>query len=185
MKYKYIVSFPVPQPYRRRIEKLMAIAAACSGIPSPATKLRPHITFHRPIENIDEETIKRVVQSIVLQIRQTRITVSGFHAFGKEYIVLPVHGTVEVAYLWTGILKLLSAVPEYVHGTFDHDNTLHITIAEKITPVFDTVWPLLQAQPFESMTIPVKKIAIDRKLIGVDGSSWERVKEYSIPKRKK
>ncbi len=185
MKYKYIVLFPVPVPYRRRIEELMNIAAVYTGIPPPSTKLRPHITFHRPIEGIDEEKLKHLVQSMVLQISKSRVTASGIYHFGKEYIVLPVHATIEVAYLWVGLMKLLSSLPEYRHGPFDYDNTLHVTIAEKTTAVFDTVYPRLHGAPFDAMTIPVTTLEIHRKVIGTEDAAYEKFMEYKIPKRRR
>jgi hypothetical protein len=117
---------------------------------------------------------------MVLQIRQTRITVSHLHHFGKEYIVMPVHATRSIATLWVGINQLLSSLPEYVHGKFDDDNTLHITVAEDFSDVFDEVWSKIKTIPIDEMNIPVQKLEIHRKLIS--GGTWEKCAEYDIPK---
>ncbi|HTH92877.1 MAG TPA: hypothetical protein VL576_00120 [Candidatus Paceibacterota bacterium] len=186
MKYKYIVIFPIPDPYLERIIEIMDIIALYTGIEPPYKRLVPHITFHRPIENIEEEVIKDFVKSMVLQMRRTRITISDLFPFGKQYIVFPVHATRAVAEFWVGINYLLSRLKEYVHGEFDHDNTLHISVAEKTSDVFDEVWPTIKKMvSFDPMNIPVGKIAIYRKPIDPsENGNWELVVHYLIDWRK-
>lgn len=179
MKYKYLVSFVIPEPFNTELCVLMDQVSRHTKLPSPYKKLSPHVTFHRPIEEIDEAVIKNLVQSMTLQMHRTRITVSHLFPFGKQYIVLPVHATRRLAKLWVGINDLLSQLPEYEHGEFDHDNTLHITIAENTSRVFDDVWEDIRAISIKPMTISVEKIAVMRKSV-TDGS-WEELVRYDIP----
>jgi len=179
MNYKYLILFPIPEPFNTELCVLMDEISTYTALPSPYKKLPPHVTFHRPLEGIDENLIKNLAQSMVLQIRQTRMTVSHLFPFGKQFIVLPVHATRRLATLWVGINTLLSSLPEYEHGEFDHDNTLHITIAEKTTVIFDSIWKKIEQITINSMTIPVEKIEIYRKPV-LDGV-WERILELTIP----
>ncbi len=180
MNYKYLILFPIPEPFNTKLRLLMDSISERTAVPPPYKKLPPHITFHRPIEGVEESTIKNLVESMTLQIHQTRITVNELFPFGKEFVVLPVHATRRLATLWVGINNLLSMLPEYEHGEFDHDNTLHITVAEKTSAIFDTVWKDIKQIAMEPMTIPVEAIEIHRKLIPI--GSWEKIAEYTIPK---
>ncbi|MEI6022804.1 MAG: 2'-5' RNA ligase family protein [bacterium] len=148
-----------------------------TNIDPPYKKLCPHITFHRPIVGIDEQVIKNLVHSMSLQSKKTRITVSGIYAFGTHYIVLPVHTTNAIAKLWTGIHKLLASVPEYEHGVFDHDNTLHITLAEKTSEVFTEIWPKVKNIYFTEITIPVENIELYKK---EPNGIWQKVSTYEL-----
>lgn len=180
MKYKYIVLFPVPEPYATEIKAMMDPIEQLTGVPAPHKKLPPHMTFHRPIEDVPEERILQLTQSMVLQTPQTRITVSNLIAFGKEYIVLPAHATRGVASLWVGITALLAQLPEYRHGPYDSENTLHITIADHMTPHFDYVWPTLQDTRVKIMEIPVQTVEVWKK--GLEKNhQWQKVVEYTLP----
>lgn len=179
VRHKYLVLFPIPTPFRERIEEIMDALAWHSGIAPPHRKLCPHVTFHRPIVGIDEKTLVELVTSMVLQSKRTRITVSHLFPFGKHYIVLPVHATLSTALLWSGITSLLERIPEYEHGPYDRDNTLHITLAEKLTPVFDKVWPAVRNLSIEEMHIPLEKVELHRK--PTEGGVWEPLFEFPIP----
>lgn len=174
---KYLILFPIPDPYKTRICQTMDEIALHTKIVPPYEKLLPHITFHRPITGIDERVIQNLVLSMSLQAKKTRITVSSMYAFGRHYMVLPVHATHAIANLWVGIHKLLSSLPAYEHSEFDHDNTLHITLAEKTSNIFDEVWPKVRAIPFTEMTIPVEHIELYRKF---EGGIWEKVTSYEL-----
>ncbi len=177
--YKYIIIFPIDEePYFSQICMLMDHVTKDTGIPPLYNKMVPHITFHRPIVGIDEEKIKNITKGSTLQTKQTRVTVSNIHNFGKNYIVLPVHATKTVANLWISINSILSQLPEYEHDIYDGDNTLHITLAEKTSKVFDSCWKNIKEISFEEMDIPVKKISILKKAI--NGGDWETVEEYDI-----
>ncbi len=184
MKYKYLILFPIPKPYLKQIMDLMDIVALYTGTEPPYKNLIPHITFHRPIEGIEPEEIEDIVQSIVLQGKQTRIRINSIDSFGKEFIVIPAHGTVTVSELWIGILQTLRQHPQYFHGAFDNDNTLHITLAEKTSAVFDAIWSKICFLLTRGINIPLKKIAIYRKPIEQQGR-WEVFKEYKFRKNKK
>lgn len=180
--YKYIIAFPIDEePYLKTLRDLIDKVAKETGLPPIYEKMVPHITFHRPIENIDEEKIKNITKGAVLHIKQTRITVSSIYNFGKNYIVLPVHSTKTVASLWININSILSQLPEYEHDKYDGDNTLHISIAEKTSEVFDKCWKNIKNIEFEEMNIPVKKISIFRK--NLSGGAWEILDEYEIPEK--
>ncbi|MBU6388626.1 hypothetical protein KGQ72_02010 [Patescibacteria group bacterium] len=138
------------------------------------------MTFHRPLTGIDEGVLTNLIRGATLQMKQTRITVSGLHPFGKQYIILPVHATRDTAALWVGINDILSRLPEYEHGKYDGDNTLHITVAEKTSAVFDRSWPAIQEKvKVEPMTIPLTRVALCRKL--EKEGRWELVEQFPIP----
>jgi len=180
--YKYIIIFPVDEePFYGEMREIMDRVATISKLPPPYLKIIPHITFHRPIVGVDEEVIKNIVMGVTLHIRQTRITVNHLYHFGKQYIVLPVQTTRIIANFWVSVNHLLSELSEYEHGEYDQDNTLHITVAEKTSAIFDEIWPLVKNYVDEEITIPVTKIEIHRKLLE-GGSSWEKIAEYQIPK---
>ncbi len=176
--YKYLVLFAVPNPHLGELEELARKMAEKTGLPPPS--LGPHVTFHRPIKNIAEEKILDLTESMVLQVKRTRVTVSHLFPFGKQFIVLPVHATRVVADLWTGITNLLLRLPEYEHGPYDDDNTLHITVAEKTHRVFDRIWPEVQNMFRQEMNIPMETIEVHRK--PQEGGKWERIALFQIPK---
>lgn len=180
--YKYILIFPIDEdPYLGTIRELMDKISIKTGLPPLYKKMCPHVTFHRPLVGINESVIRNITEGTILtHLRQTRISISNIHHFGKQYIVLPVHATKTLADFWVNLNSLLSQIPEYEHGAFDSDNTLHITVAEKTHNVFDFVWGEIRVFPFEEMDIPLKKIRICRK--PVDGGVWDTVKEYQILK---
>jgi hypothetical protein len=59
MKYKYLVLFPIPEPYYIQIKEVMIKVERCNTVRCPIFLKQPHITFHRPIEGIDETVIKK------------------------------------------------------------------------------------------------------------------------------
>jgi hypothetical protein len=180
MLYKYIVLFTVDAGYRSTICRLMDAVAKYTGIAPPYVKLPAHITFHRPIVGIDEETLECLVQSMALQIHQTRIRLGQLDHFGKQFIVLPVIGTRRLNAFWVGINDLLSRLPSYEHGPFDEDNTLHVTIAEKTSHVFDKVWPLITDLRIEPTDIPVRHVEVWRKpLYDIEGR-WEILRSFPL-----
>lgn len=176
---KHLIMFPIPHPYRKELCRLMDRVASETGIPAPHMKLPPHVTFHRPLEGISETTLQKLITSTTLRMRQTRITVNSLFPFGKHYIVLPVQATRSVAALWVGINNLLSRLPEYEHGEYDDDNTLHITVAAKTSAVFDTAWPTIQKIHVKPMVIPLRTIVLCRKTEG--GEKWETMQKFHIP----
>jgi hypothetical protein len=180
MKYKYIILFPIPDPYKKKIIAQMNRIELMTGVPAPHKKLVPHMSFHRPLEGISEERILALTESMVKQIRQTRIVTTNLFSFGKEYIVLPVQGTRGVAALWVGIGDLLSKLPDYKHGPYDADNTLHITIADHMTPHFDRIWPELHKKPMSSMEIPVQTVDVWKKGLE-EGQKWQLVQQFELP----
>ncbi len=177
--YKYLVLFPIPDPFGGQLCKLQDEVAALTHISPPYFNLEPHVTFHRPLSGIGENVLKNLIRSATLQMRQTRITLHALYSFGKHYIVLPVQATRDVAALWVEINHLLARLPEYEHGQYDGDNTLHISIAAKTILVFDQTWPAIRKIQVEPMTIPLRTIALYRKL--VEGGPWETVETFSIP----
>lgn len=179
MQSKYLILFPVPEPESSRLISLMDKVASHTRLPAPHTKLPPHVTFHPPVVGIDERVILDLTRSVALQSRQTRMTVSHIDRFGKHFMVLPVHATLSLASFWVGLTQILAQRPEYQHGEFDHDNTLHITIAEKTSDMFDIAWPLVKNLFDEEMNIPVCSVALYRKPI--EGGGWEKLEELAIP----
>jgi 2'-5' RNA ligase len=179
MNYKYLILFPIPEPFNATLCALQDRISEYTTLQPPYRKLPPHITFHRPIDEIAEVIIKDLTRSMVLQLRQTRVTVSHLFPFGKEFIVLPIHSTARLATFWVGIINLLKGLPEYKHGPFEHDNTLHITLADQTSSVFNQTWNNISQIPIETMHIPVQKIELHRKPI--TGGFWERIEEFDIP----
>ncbi len=176
---KYLISFPIPDPFCGQLCLEMEKVASITGIPPPFWQLEPHMTFHRPLLGIDEGLVKNLVTSATLQMRQTRITLSGLFPFGEHFIVRPVQATRSVAALWVEINNLLSRLPEYEHGEYDGDNTLHVTIAQKTSAVFDRSWPEIRKIEVKPMTIPLRSIALYRKPAA--GGRWESIASFPIP----
>ncbi len=180
MKYKYLILFPIPNPYKDKIIALMDHIESLTGIPAPHKKIIPHMTFHSPIKELSAERILSLTESMVLQISQTRIVTNNLFAFGKQYIVLPAHATRGVASLWVGINDLLTRLPHYEHGPYDYENTLHITIANHMFADFDWLWPKLQNEPTEVMEIPVQIVEVWKKGLE-EGQQWQKIKDYELP----
>ncbi len=179
--YKYLILFPIPEPESSDLRALMDEVAECTKLQPPYKNIPPHITFHRPISEIDLDSLLNIVRSSALQIKKTRITVSSFFPFGKQYVVLPVHATLSLASLWVELNNLLSRLPQYVHGEFDMDNTLHITVARKISGIFHNVWPQIRQIPIPDFTIPLTHLELYRKGIGSEHVVWEKVGSFPIP----
>ncbi|MEK7646995.1 MAG: hypothetical protein AAB378_01300 [Patescibacteria group bacterium] len=177
---KYIVIFPVPEPVLSELNGFMDKIAEHTHILPPYKKMIPHVTFHRPIVGISEFKLKNLVESMALQMRQTRMTTCGFFPFGKQYIVLPIQATRGLATLWVGVNDLLARLPEYEHGEYDWDNTLHITVAEKTSVVFDEVWPKIKLIDIPTFTISVDRVDVWGKPLV--GGFWKKIAYYSIAK---
>lgn len=177
---KHIVLFPIPPQWRWVFTLVMFEIENITGIPAPCRKLIPHVSMHRPLHGIDEEVLLNLVRSMALQIRRTRITMNSLYPFGKEYVVMPVQATRNVAALWVGLGDLLARLPEFVHGPYDGDNTLLLTVADGLSHVFDSAWPKIRQMQFESVTVPLENIALYRKPDG--GTRWEEVAKFHLSK---
>ncbi len=183
--YKYLIIFPIPSRESKLLCDMMDKIARLTKpsppyISPPYERLSPYVTFHRPISGINEDVLKNILQSAILQIKVTRIRLNGLDCFGKQYIVAPVQATASVAHLWIALLQLLQRIPEYKHEKFDHDNTLHVTMAEKIFTVFDKIWPKVRRFKFDAMDIIFDKMELWRK--SVTGGSWEKVETFCLPR---
>ena len=176
--FKYLVALPVPAPFDDDIVSLMVRVAAVTEL-NPPCKLPPHVSFLKPLINIEERVLGNLVWSAVLSMRETRMTVSSFFNFGTHYFVLPVQVPLRAAALWIWMSKRIVLLPEYKYGPYDWDNTPHITVATNTTPVFEQSWPIVRRMEFEPITFPVTEVALYRK--PVDGGNWELVKTFSIP----
>lgn len=179
--YKYLILFPIPEPHSSDLRAFMDEIAELTKLPPPYKEIPPHITFHRPVREIDPEILRYLIRSSSLQIRKTRITVSGLFPFGKQYLVLPVHATLGLASFWVELNNLLSRLPRYVHGEFDTDNTLHITVARKVSDVFHNIWPKVCHIPVPRITAPVTHIELHRKELGGQYGVWEKIDSFMIP----
>ena len=179
--FKYLILFPVPEPYCNELRCLMDEIAAYTKIIPPYGQIKPHITFHRPIVGIEQKVIENLIQSSVCRIRQTRMLVGDLFPFGKHYIVLPVYATLNLALLWGMLNELLLQLPEYIHGEFDRDNTLHITVARKTSEVFDNAWKMIKAIPVPNLIIPINRVSLYKKHINRDDGRWEEVVTFNIP----
>lgn len=180
---KYIIAFLLPHEYDQRIRVLMEEIARISDTEPLYNHMVPHITLHRPIAGISYEKILNLAKSVVLRLRASRIRISGVDCFGEKYIVLPVQLTQTTAAMWVGVHDLLSQVPEYGHGDFDHDNTLHITLAKDLKSKFSETWEniILQKQFTESFDIPITHIGIYGK--NQTTGDWELVESLELPEK--
>lgn len=179
---KYIIALSFSDEYDKKLRILMDNVSLITNTPPLYNHMIPHVTLHRPLSGINYEKIINLAQSIALRLHKSRIRVGGIEHFGKKYIVLPVHATYTIASLWSGIHELLSQVPEYEHGPFDHDNTLHITLAKDTEEIFDQSWNTLREKCFtESFDIPVDRVSVYGKLSSGD---WGVVQHISLPENK-
>lgn len=176
--YKYVVIFPAPESAMLELHLLMDKIAEHTHISPPYKKMISHVTLHRPITGISEFKLKNLVESMALQMRQTRMTTCGFFPFGKQYIVLPIQTTRGLAALWVGLNDLLARLPEYEHGEYDWDNTLHITVAEKTSAIFDEAWPKIKLIDIPTFTMLVDRVDLWRKPFA--GGFWEKIASFSI-----
>jgi 2'-5' RNA ligase len=180
MDYKHLVLFPIKGEPGEKLIQVMDRMAELTGLPAPHEQLPPHVTFHKPIAGIEEQTVLNLVQSIALQTRQTRVTYEAHPFFlGKHYVVVRINPTIELASFWGEVSNLLSREPEYEHGPYDRDNTLHITLARKTTNVFDRIWGELNTWVLTPDEIVFDAVALYRKPL--TGGPWEQVTSVPIP----
>jgi 2'-5' RNA ligase len=180
MDYKYLVLFPIRGAQGAHLVQVMDRMAELTGLPAPHTQLPPHVTFHKPIAGINEETVLNLVQSVALQTKQTRLTYEAHpFFFGKQYVVVRINPTIELASFWSEVSNLITKVPEYEHGPFDRDNTLHITLARKTSSVFDKVWGELSAMVLTPEEVTFDSVDLYRKPL--TGGAWEQVQSLPIP----
>lgn len=180
MDTRYFVAFDVPPPFDKKICRLMDWVATATSLEPSYLNLPPHVTFHPPVTGIRESVLHALITSVAFRMRPTHMRVNALDHFGKHYIVLPVQSTQSVARLWVGINQLLRCLPEYEHGAYDDENTLHISVATKTSEVFDRAWPKIQQMRFEPMTIPVSELALYRKPLG---GVWQKIATFSFPVR--
>ncbi|MCX6787619.1 MAG: 2'-5' RNA ligase family protein [Candidatus Kaiserbacteria bacterium] len=176
----YLILFLIPNPFCIRLCRLMDGITSITGLTPPYRNLPPHVTFHRPLTGIVDETVlKELLRDTVARMRQTRITLHGLSTFEKQFVILPVQATRGAATLWVEIAKVLSQLPEYKPGEYDNDNTLHVTVAEKTSRIFDQVWPKIRNIETEIMHIPLQRIALYRKPF--EGGVWKQIATFPIP----
>ncbi|MFA6414568.1 MAG: hypothetical protein WC217_00980 [Candidatus Paceibacterota bacterium] len=177
--HKHLVVIPIVAPFCCEVVKLMDKVAHETGINPPHYELAPHMSFHRPIHGVDEAVLRRGLVRVTRLMRQTRATFHGLYAFERQYIVLPAQATLRAATLWVSINDFLSSLPGYEESEYAGDNTLHVTIAKGVTPVFDQSWPKIQGIQFNPLTVPIKTIDLYRKSTIRGG--WEGVESFHIP----
>lgn len=177
---KFIIIFPLPDHYDHKIRSHMDMLAQETHEHPLYLKMIPHISLHRPLVNISFEKVKNLTESIALKLHKGRIRIGGVDHFGKEYIVVPVHATRTIASLWSTVHETFSQLPEYEHGPFDHDNTLHITLAENFSHFYDQYWEKIKA----SCGVDAEDVEIDRIAVyGKSDEGWEKVYEKHLPDR--
>lgn len=181
IQYKHIVIFALTGELLDRIKNYMDWIATYTKVAPPHLKLVPHVTFHRPIAGIDEQRLVKTVSGMTDLMYQTRMRYSGLDCFGKNFIVLPIHATQPAAALWASITTLVSTFPGYAHGPYDHDNTLHVSLAGGICKTFDAAWPHIKKIEVEPRDILVDSLEIHRKPI--EGGSWELLQAFPLSPR--
>ena len=181
MDFKHIVLFPLRDELGERILNYMDQVAAYTRLDPPHRKLLPHVTFHRPIEGINESRLVNLVAGMATMTHVTRMRYAGLDSFGMNYIVLPIQATQAVAALWAAITTLLSTFPEYEHGPYDHDNTLQISLAGGTHKVFSRAWPHISRMHVEPRDIVVDCLEIHRK--PVEGGAWEFLQRFDLQPR--
>ena len=181
---EHLIAFPILDPHRERLRRLMDDAAEVTGLSPPYLRLPPHVSARRPFSGVDERELVRTISLEVARAHQTRMTIAGsLFPFGKQYIVCPVQTTLWAASLWAGILARVADLPGYADSEdeYEGDNTLHVTVAAKTSRVFDTVWPALKTMDVRPMTIPLRHVVLYRKLeAGLQ--NWKKAATFAIPK---
>lgn len=176
----HFVVFPILNPYRGQLRRLMNDVAEITRIDPPHIGLPPHISVCR-LSGVDERILKKVLSEEVVQARQARMTLlDGLFAFGKHYIVRPVLPTQDAASLWTRLYGRLSVYDKH-KNIHKGDGTLHVTIASRTSGVFDRVWPALKKMELEPMCIPLTRVVLYREKIGAH--HWEMAGIFPIPPR--
>ena len=175
---KYIIVSLIPEPFAYRLKRFMDEIASITRIDPPHQKFPPHVTLHPPLIVVNESDLHDLIRNTVLQVSGAKITVNGLTAFGRNYIVLPVHQTQNVAQLWVGLTKRLSLLDGYTPAVRMKGRVLHVTVAKKTYRVFPQVWPKIRRLQVEPMTISLKEVALYRK---INGDPWSRIETFQIP----
>jgi hypothetical protein len=172
---------PIPDECCEELCCLMDKVAQYTEITPPYKQIRPHITFHRPIVGIKQEVIEHLIRSSVYCARQAMMQIGSLAPFGEQYIVLPVCPTFSLALFWTTLNGLLLQLPEYIHEEYDRCNTLHITVAKKVSKVFDNdIWKAIKTISVPNLVIPINRVLLCRKRINGDNNQWEEIKTFDI-----
>lgn len=175
--YKYLIALIVPEPFTTQLRQLMDKIESVTHIESPYKRLPPHITLHRPITGVDEQELKDMIRRVVSRMLPTHVELSGPSPFGKRFVVLPVQPTLSLAWLWVELHAQMSRLPNHKPLGIDHKNTLHVTVAEKTSQVFNRIWPeikKLQVKPISK--VPVETVYLYRKR--VEEQIWEEVSVF-------
>ena len=183
---EHLIAFPILDPHRESLRRLMDDAAEVTGLSPPYLRLPPHVSARRPFSGVDEQALVRAISLEVARAHQTRMTLAGsLFSFGTHYIVCPVQTTLWAASLWAGILTRVAGLHGYTDGDneYEGDNTLHVTVAAKTSRVFDTVWPVLKSVYVRPMTIPLRQVVLYRKLgSGSQKQNWKKAATFAIPR---
>lgn len=180
-KYKYIASIPITGEPCERVINYMDQIATYTKVPPPHIKMAPHVTLHRPIAGISKTDLAKLVDGLSqLVFKKARIRYSGMDCFGTNFIVLPIHASRTVAEIWTDMNEQLRRFAEYEHGPFDHDNTLHVSLAGGIHQVFARSWPSIEKMKMsiEPRDINVEYLELHRKPL--EGGSWEQIERFTL-----
>jgi 2'-5' RNA ligase len=180
IRYKYLIVVRVPEPANKIIRSLMDKVSGYTGTDPLYKKLFVHITLHKPLYGIEEEKLKNIISSVVQKMERATVGLASFHPFGRQYIVLPVIANTGFMIAFIELVKLIMPLRDYEHGEYDFNNTLHITIAEKISPIFSRIWPHIHKMPYRALEFELTTLALLRKPIHHDGL-WEVVQEFIIP----
>ncbi|MCL4403886.1 hypothetical protein M1432_00860 [Patescibacteria group bacterium] len=174
-EYKYLITLPVEGHEANILLGIMDAIANVTGLPAPySTGLGPHLTFHRPIQGLPEKRLIALVHDAARRMKPSVARASTLYPFGKQYVVMPVYATRTLAKTWLTMTDIVFSLPEYIPGTYDDDNMLHITLARHTSRVFDTAWPLIRKMYVPSLSIPLRRIEVYRKPVSQYGK-WERV----------
>lgn len=176
--YKYIILAPIPKPDRSKIVELIDKIAEFTKI-QQHMQLKPHITLHRPLA-LSEDKIIEAVEGFLSTTNKITVVLGGLSSFGSNYIILPVHTTLELASLWVNLYQRLYSYPEYVTEVFDKENSLHVTLASKVSRVSIETLVKISEIKISSFVIQIEAIEILRKDITRENSRWEKIRKYSL-----
>lgn len=174
---KHLIVFPVPPPYGHRLKHLMDEVAKVTGIYPPHWRLPPHITICKPQSGLDERALKSILYNETRLATQAQVTITGLFPFKKHYVVCNVHTTQTIAQLWAGITSRVSLLSGYKRDEHEGKNTLHITIAERTSRVFDRAWPTLCKMHVKPMTVPLEQVILYKQR----ESRWEIQEIFNLP----
>lgn len=180
MGTKYCIVALVTPSMKQVIHQLMdQVVRICHGEPL-YHKMPPHITLHPPVMGIEADAVIAIVTR-ALPPSRIELTTARLTMLGEKLLVATIAAQpLKLSRLWATLHDSMRAAGHQA-GEFEDDNTLHLTITDKLHHVVPGRRNrLLRELKLEPTTFSLTAIVIYQK--DADNEPWRELERFELPK---